>query len=78
MKSYKQVETRLEMVLGEIIKMGETITEKEPTPEQKEQIILQLGIISALGWVLDMDQEIKEMWRSIKIAGVGKMLETLT
>lgn len=78
MKTEQQIEEKME----ELIEKLSTITvdvDGEPTKEQIGAIMLGIGWIYCIGWVMDCEEELKEITRTLKLgSAIAKADEAIS
>lgn len=72
MKSENKVVRKLEELADKLQKMGESITDEgereNPPTEQAAELCFLIGNLFAIGWVLDQEEELKELATKFKVA----------
>lgn len=77
MKSPEQVTLKLEKVVDDLSKVIKTLPTQvdNATFEEKVALSSNIGMMCALAWVLDYEEELKEVFALTKVASITQQLK---
>lgn len=74
MKTEQKIEDKLEKIINSFAALAQSLGEN-PTEDQKVTATVQFAMISILGWVLDAEEELKPLFRNLKLAAAANAME---
>ncbi len=73
MKTEKQIVDRLVKLADKLSEIGNSMIDEgereNPPPEKLAELTTTLGMLLAIGWVLDQEEEMKQLMTTFKVAG---------
>jgi len=75
MKTEQQIEQRLDEIVKKIESITFDVGDDEPTEEQKSSLGVLVSQMFAIGWVMDCEDDLKQIARTFKIAAAVEIAD---